>query len=125
MKPIIQTEHLSFQDVFASTLIHSLWQGAIIVFFVWFIRITLPKNTRLNYVLSLVALLAMVLVNVFTFFFLWNKNTVGYYPNSFITDFMDRPVVLQWINRIWLTGSSVFFLRFLLSHFYLRKLISQ
>ena len=125
MKPLILTEHLSIQEVFATTLIHSLWQGAIIVLFMWFIRIILVKSTRLNYVLSLIALLAMVSISIFTFFFLWNQNTVGYYPNSFITQVLDRPIVLRWINSIWLAGSTIFFLRFLLSHFYLRKLISR
>ncbi len=125
MKPIITESHVSFQEVFASTLIHSLWQGALIVLLMWLVKTGLAKNTKLNYILSLFALLAMVLVSICTFLFLWNQNTIGYYPHPFITDLLDKPEVLQWFNLIWLIGASLFFLRFLFSHFYLRKLIHR
>src|SRR6185436_18955231 len=125
MKSLILPVHISLQEVFASTLVHSLWQGAIIVLMMWILRLVLRKSTRLNYVLSLFALIAMVLTSVCTFLFLWNQNTLGYYPFSILTQVFDQPDILQWFNIIWLIGSSIFFLRFLFSHFYLRKLINQ
>ncbi len=123
MKPLITTAHVSFQEVFASTLIHSLWQGAFIVFLMWILKTAFAKKTRLNYIISLFAMIVMVLTSVITFIVLWTQNTIGFHPYPLITEFLENPEVLQWFNLIWLIGAGLFFLRFLLSHFYLKKLI--
>lgn len=120
-----QSENLSLQEIFASTLIHSLWQGAVVVVCMWILRLMFQKNARLNYVLSLFALIGLVLTSLFTFLFLWNQNTLGFYPSTVLTALLNKPNVLIWFNIFWIIGSSIFLLRFLLSHFYLRKLINH
>jgi beta-lactamase regulating signal transducer with metallopeptidase domain len=123
MKPVIATSHVSYQEVFASTLLHSLWQGALIVLLMWIIKTALAKRTQLNYIISLFAMIAMALTSVITFIVLWNQNTIGFSPYPLITEFLDKPETLQWFNLIWLIGAGLFLLRFLFSHYYLKKLI--
>lgn len=123
MNPSFTTTHVSVQEVFASTLIHSLWQGAFIVLLMWVVKTTLANKTRFNYIISLFAMIVMALTSVITFIVLWTQNTIGFHPYPLITELLENPEVLQWFNLIWLTGAGLFFLRFLLSHFYLKKLI--
>jgi beta-lactamase regulating signal transducer with metallopeptidase domain len=123
MNAPFETGQLSLKEVFASTLIHSLWQGAVIVLLMWIIRLALRKHTNLNYVLSLMALILMMLASLFTFFYFKIQNSVGFYPHSFLSEALSRPDILQWIHIFWSLGACMFFLRFVFSHFYLKKLI--
>ncbi len=123
MNPVLESGQLTLKELFASTLIHSLWQGAVIVSLMWLIRIVFRKSTNLNYVLSLMALILMMMTSLFTFIHFWTQNTVGFYSDSFLSETLSRPDFLDWFNVIWFIGATFFFFRFLLSHYYLRNLI--
>jgi beta-lactamase regulating signal transducer with metallopeptidase domain len=125
MNTLIQPAHLSLQEAFATTLIHSLWQGAVIVFLLWILKVLFNKKAALNYILSLTALIAMGTSSLITFILIWTQGDIRSYPNTLFAQILDKPEVLKWVTIVWLVGSTIFFLRFLLSHFYLRRLISR
>ncbi|MBK9720274.1 MAG: M56 family metallopeptidase [Saprospiraceae bacterium] len=125
MKNMEVTNAFAWQELFAATLIHSLWQGAIIVLVLWMLRLICKKDTRLQYVLSFIALIVFLFLNLFTFFYLLNQKTFSFYPSELISNWLNTPEVLKWVNQIWLIGALVFLTRFVFSHFYIKRLINK
>lgn len=123
MNSINQSTQIPWQEIFASTLLHSLWQGALIVISLWLIKNLIQKNSVYHYRLSLTALICVILFSIGTFVYLWNQNSTGFNSESFIAEVLSRPDVLHWFNLVWFMGSMMFFVRFLMSHYYLKKLI--
>jgi beta-lactamase regulating signal transducer with metallopeptidase domain/murein DD-endopeptidase MepM/ murein hydrolase activator NlpD len=59
-------------ETFGWTLLHSMWQGALVAAWLWFVLLFVRKS-QLRYVLACAALLLMILVPAVTFAILYNQ----------------------------------------------------
>lgn len=123
MKTSGYIEATPWQELFASTLIHSLWQGALIVLVMWLLRLFNRKNPKVLYALSLSALILIVITSVLTFVSLVYKPSLQLISITAFIPNLDQDLALQYINQIWLIGCIVFCIRFVWSHIYIKRLI--
>lgn len=123
MKTSAHIEATPWHELFASTLMHSLWQGALIVLLMWLLRIFYRKNPKVLYTLSLSALILIVITSVLTFVSLVYKPSLQLISITAFIPNLDQNLVLQYINQIWLIGCIVFCIRFVWSHIYIKRLI--
>lgn len=125
MKPILSTEIQYYQEAFALSLLNSIWIGAIVVFLCWFFRNIYSSRYKINYWISVSALFLIALsclVNII------GLNLLGNEFRAMITrgeEILNLSQNAYWINRIWFMGASLFFLKFFISHWYLKRLINQ
>lgn len=118
---IIRSVH--WQELFASTLLHSLWIGAVIVLSMWVLRLYYKNRPKELYFISLAALLAIVLSSILTFLVLFFNPGIRFdLFGSFLAN-IDSFNLYQYINQIWFAGSLIFCFRFFWSHLYIKRLI--
>lgn len=124
MKTSGPIESTVWHELFASTLMHSLWQGALIVLLMWLLRIFYRKNPKILYSLSLGSLILIVVTSVVTFIsLLYNPSLQLISITAFIPN-LDQNLAVQYVNQIWLVGCIVFCIRFVWSHIYIKRLIN-
>ncbi|HEX5625824.1 MAG TPA: M56 family metallopeptidase [Saprospiraceae bacterium] len=123
MKSTGYSESLSWEEALSATVLHSLWQGALIVLLLWFARLVIRRHTRVYHLLSLMGLLILGLSAVLTFLYIRYGGHFGFSEISVASEWMHNPYVTLWITNLWFIGSALFAFRFFFSHLYLRKLI--
>jgi len=116
-------ESTVWQEVFASTILHSLWQGALIVLFMWMLRILYRNNPKVLYTLSLTALVLIVLTSIISFVSLIYKPSLQLISITALIPNLDQDIAVKYINQIWLVGCIAFCFRFVWSHLYIKRLI--
>lgn len=123
MKTNGHIESTVWHELFASTLMHSLWQGALIVLLMWLFRIFYRKNPKVLYSLSLGALILIVVASVVTFISLLYKPSLQFISITAFIPNLDQNLAVQYVNQIWLVGCIAFCIRFVWSHIYIKRLI--
>lgn len=125
MNAILSTGLEYYQEAFALSLLNSIWIGAIVVFICWFFRQFSNSNYKINNWLAVISLILIALSCVVNFVGL---NLLGNEFRAMITkgeEWLNLGQNAYWINRIWLIGASLFFIKFFISHCYLKRLINQ
>ena len=111
-------------DVFAMTMIHSIWQGAIIVLIVGMTLKLLPRlQAQLQYSVFLAGLMSLLIAVIATFSIQMIGDTNDTSPilqrdlipeRTFVTGITEQTFVFSWQEAaalIWFLGSMIFLLR--------------
>ena len=123
MKTIEIIESTVWQEVFASTILHSLWQGALIVLLMWMLRMLYRNNPKVLYALSLTALVLIVLTSMVTFAGLIYEPAFQLISITSLIPNLDQNIAVKYINQIWLFGCIAFCFRFIWSNLYIKRII--
>ncbi|MBK9109367.1 MAG: M56 family metallopeptidase [Saprospiraceae bacterium] len=111
------------QEAIVHTLIDSLWQGSIVVIALWLVKQIFKPLPQIQYFLSLTGLLSIVLMcfgNFINYSVAPQQLTLPFGGNMILK--LDQSLVF-WLFSSWVLGAFIFFIRFVLSHLFLKKII--
>ncbi|MBK7696597.1 MAG: M48 family metalloprotease [Saprospiraceae bacterium] len=110
------------QSSFAWMLVHSLWQGTVLVFLVLlaekFLNARKPQLINAIYRFSLIAFLLITLGTFIYHFFIGVD--IFKLSQSWWSGFSDNWVL--WVNRSWAVGGFILFVRYVFSYYFLERI---
>jgi len=110
------------QSSFAWMLVHSLWQGTVLVFLVLvaekFLESRKPQVINAIYRYSLIAFL-LTTFSTFLYHFFVGQEIIKF-PQVWLSDLSDNWVL--WVNRSWVIGGVVLLVRYLFSYYFLERI---
>lgn len=111
------------QEAIVHTLIDSLWQGALVVIVVWSMKQFFKPGPQIQYFISLMGLLSIVVMCCANFasYSISSQDITLPFVSSIIMK-LDQPTIF-WLFSLWVLGTLFFFIRFILSHLFLKKII--
>ncbi|WP_420384778.1 M56 family metallopeptidase [Roseivirga sp.] len=139
----------NYLDTIGLSLVHSLWQGALLLFIVFLLLVMLRhKSARLRHAVTLTGLMSLPIMLLANLIFFWpetavdNSAVAALHPEQLSPVFMlsgegttanpQSHVVVMWLTKnasiialIWTIGVALFVLRTLGSVIWMRRLVSQ